>query len=218
MTAAAATPTNGAGLEQRAGGNEAGCDDDSSSGASFRERSLREIDICSALAQLFPMLHHPQPGAAPSPLPSLASLDLSHNELSDVPGLAALPSLTSLDLSRNWLRALPPECARLPSLQSLSAARNFLRPTADALLLGDPGLASLPDLASLDLRYNRKCDRQQLLDLLAKARSLYGPGALPALLHFPSLHALPSLRALSLHPLLLHSAHELRRGPWQASL
>ncbi len=40
----------------------------------------------------------------PSGWASLASLDLSHNELCQLPGIESLVSLTELDLCRNWFR------------------------------------------------------------------------------------------------------------------
>ena len=84
----------------------------------------------------------------PSPCPGnersshITSLDLSHNELAAIDGLAALTSLASLDVSRNWLRSLPKDLSQLPGLVALNASRNFLRPNAEFLLL-------LPSLTAL---------------------------------------------------------------------
>ena len=44
---------------------------------------------------------------------SLVWLDLSRNELSELPSLDELQSLTTLDLSRNWFRDMPAEVADL---------------------------------------------------------------------------------------------------------
>ena len=94
------------------------------------------------------------------------SLDLSHNELSELPGLESLASLQELNLCRNLFRALPPSLRQLPQLQKLNASRNQLRPSAEflVLLLQSPGL---PALQELDISFNTKCYTQDLADLLA---------------------------------------------------
>ena len=106
------------------------------------------------------------------PLTSMVSLDLSHNELTDVPDLRALgATLTALDLSRNWFKEIPTQqILQLTRLVRLNASRNFLRPSTVR-----PALALLKQLGTLghvDLRFNRKCDRQDLLD---EARAALGP-------------------------------------------
>lgn len=95
------------------------------------------------------------------------SLDLSHNELSELPGLESLASLQELNLCRNLFRALPPSLRQLPQLQKLNASRNQLRPSAEflVLLLQAPGLPALQDL---DISFNQKCYTQDLADLLAR--------------------------------------------------
>lgn len=97
---------------------------------------------------------------------SLTSLDLSHNELFELPGLESLVSLTELDLCHNWFRDLPSMLRQLPNLAKLNASRNHLRPNAEflVLLLQPPGLPSLQDL---DITFNQKCCTQDLADLLA---------------------------------------------------
>ncbi len=55
-----------------------------------------------------------------SDLTGLTGLDLSHNELTAVPGwVCKLPSLVSLDLSHNQLTELPPAFASLSALTTL---------------------------------------------------------------------------------------------------
>jgi len=96
---------------------------------------------------------------------SIRSLDLSHNELFELPGLERLVSLTELDLCRNRFRALPSSLQQLPGLARLNASRNDLRPSLEFLqmLLQPPGLRSLQEL---DITFNKKCYTQDLADLL----------------------------------------------------
>ena len=103
---------------------------------SLREQtpSLRQFSLA--------LLPPPSPCPASERSSHITSLDLSHNELAEINGLAALPSLASLDVSRNWLRSLPKDLNQLPGLVALNASRNFLRPNAEFLLL-------LPSLTAL---------------------------------------------------------------------
>lgn len=96
---------------------------------------------------------------------SIRSLDLSHNELSSLPGLEKLVSLTELDLCRNHFQVLPSALPHLPNLAKLNVSRNDLRPSLEFLqmLLQPPGL---PSLEELDITLNRKCYTQDLEDLL----------------------------------------------------
>ena len=118
-----------------------------------------------------PLLHHRGlRSLAPctfAPLASLTRLDLSHNELSELSGLASLAQLAHLDLSRNWFKRLPPELVHLKGLEELNASRNFLRPNPTSLAL--PSLQQLERLRHLDLRFNRKCDRQGVVDMVTAA-------------------------------------------------
>ena len=102
----------------------------------------------------------------PSAWGSVTSLDLSHNKLTELPGLERLAGLTALDLCRNEFRALPPALRALPRLATLNASRNHLRPNAAflVLLLQPPGLPALQDL---DLTFNKKVFKQDLKDTLA---------------------------------------------------
>lgn len=58
--------------------------------------------------------------------PGLASLDLSANRLSQLPGGRYLEGLTRLDLGHNLFEQLPPAVAAATSLRSLSVAHNSL--------------------------------------------------------------------------------------------
>ena len=99
-----------------------------------------------------------------SQLAAVASLDLSQNELYELPGLEHLTGLEELNINRNWFRDLPPALSQLPALSRLNAGRNFLRPNAQFIeLLLDPPLAVL---AELDLRFNKKLYTQKLADQL----------------------------------------------------
>mmetsp|Transcript_109387 Transcript_109387/g.172421 ORF Transcript_109387/g.172421 Transcript_109387/m.172421 type:complete len:482 (+) Transcript_109387:80-1525(+) len=96
----------------------------------------------------------------------LTSLDLSHNRLSELPGVENLTSLIDLNLCRNSFRDLPFALRHLPRLSKLNASRNSLRPSTDFLILflQAPGL---PALSDLDITFNKKCFTQDLADLLA---------------------------------------------------
>ena len=109
--------------------------------ARFRDRNLRALPP-SALARDLPPLR-------------LTTLDLSRNELSELPGLAALaPTLRVLSLERNWFSRVPEEVGALKLLVELNLSRNFLRPSDEALALD--ALRELRRLRVLDLRWNRK--------------------------------------------------------------
>jgi hypothetical protein len=98
---------------------------------------------------------------------SIVELDLSHNNLFEIPGLSQLKNLVSLDIRRNEFRSLPQSLTQLPFLAKLNASRNLLRPTADFLvLLTKP---PLPHLETLDLTFNKKIFTQHILDLLTSS-------------------------------------------------
>jgi hypothetical protein len=97
---------------------------------------------------------------APPPLlylASLTTLDVSNNEMRDLPGLSSLPNLTRLSIQRNWFADLPSEIDGLPNLVHLDASRNFLRPNAVSLRYDS--LCRLMRLEVLDLSYNQKIRR-----------------------------------------------------------
>ncbi|OEU09034.1 hypothetical protein FRACYDRAFT_249379 [Fragilariopsis cylindrus CCMP1102] len=98
---------------------------------------------------------------------SVLELDVSHNCLSELPGLDALKNLVSLNIRRNEFRILPSSLVQLLKLSRLNASRNQLRPSADLLvLLTQP---PLPSLELLDLTFNKKLFTQSMLDLLTTA-------------------------------------------------
>jgi hypothetical protein len=127
---------------------EAANDESSHTIVSFHGRGLREIssDVLCPL--------------------SMTSLDLSHNELMEVPGLGALKLLTELNLCRNWFNELPLGLSELSRLVSLDASRNFLRANDQSLQMNE--LINLPELRVLDLRFNRKLDKQRIVDDLTQ--------------------------------------------------
>jgi hypothetical protein len=94
----------------------------------------------------------------------ITSLDVSNNELMDLPGLSSMPNLHTLNLERNWFNTLPLEIGKLTQLKTLLAPRNFLRPNASSLLF--PELKLLKDLKILDLLYNQKLGRPHHRDLI----------------------------------------------------
>ena len=82
---------------------------------------------------------------------SLTTLDLSRNELKELPSaIGSLSLLTTLNVSRNFIKKLPPELGQLKHLETLDASSNDLRPKALSL----EALAALPLLRHLDLRFN----------------------------------------------------------------
>ena len=135
--------------------------DDDVLDARFRDRNLRALPA-SALALDLPPLR-------------VTALDLSRNELSELPGLAALaPTLRVLNLERNWFSRVPEEVGALRALVELNLSRNFLRPGDDALALD--ALRALPCLRVLDLRWNRKVRTAETLRRLT-ARLAEGDAA-----------------------------------------
>ena len=101
------------------------------------------------------------------PPSSIVQLDLSHNSLSEIPGLSQFKNLVSLDIRRNEFRSLPQSLNQLPLLTNLNASRNHLRPSADFMvLLTKP---PLPSLQTLDLTFNKKIFTKNIHDLLTAA-------------------------------------------------
>ena len=129
---------------------------DDGASASLRKRNLKVFSL-----GMFPV-----PSASPLLLSKLILLDLSNNELMDLPGLVQMPNLETLNLERNWFNTLPKEIGKLTKLKTLIAARNFLRPN-DASLLFD-SLRQLKDLRLFDLLYNQKCGRPHHRELIQK--------------------------------------------------
>ena len=95
-------------------------------------------------------------------LASLLSLDLSRNELWDLPDdINGLVNLQTLDLSRNWFRCLPKSISHLSrTLRSLYASHNMLRPSRASLQMDL--WKEFTHLTLLDISCNQKCGRQSL--------------------------------------------------------
>ncbi len=127
--------------------------------ASLRKRGLKEI---------FRITDSILPFDSTIVFENLLTLDVSHNELTDLPGLSALKNLRALDLNRNWFNTLPSEIGALAQLETLVAARNFLKPNHQSLRL-ETLKTNCPRLHTLDLRYNQKCCRPLHRDRLEEA-------------------------------------------------
>ena len=110
--------------------------------ASLRNFNLRDCDFSISLIET---QYHTQ----------LTTLDLSHNEIKDIPGLSNLINLQILNLERGWFNTLPTEIGSLKHLHTLIASRNFLRPNVKSLQIEQ--LKTLPLLTYIDLTYNQKC-------------------------------------------------------------
>ncbi|KDO21486.1 hypothetical protein SPRG_12529 [Saprolegnia parasitica CBS 223.65] len=147
---------------------------------------------------------------AKTQLPSLSSVDLSHNSIQFLPtkGLTRLRSvLTTLRLSHNALEALEPLVCTCHRLTELSLSHNALSTLPDEV-------AGLKALEILDVSYNQLQALPETVTNLAKLKSLRA--------NHNQLHALPKLVGrLTLleyldvsHNALTHlpsTVHELRR-------
>ena len=97
---------------------------------------------------------------------NITHLDVSNNELMDLPGLSCLSQLIELSIERNWFNTLPLETGKLFKLRKINASRNFLKPNAASLRLEQ--LKLLPNLNEIDLQYNKKCCRADHRDNIQK--------------------------------------------------
>jgi len=112
----------------------------------------------------------------------ITNLDLSRNELWDLPSLESIPNVEHLNLSRNWFAKLPQSIGDLTKLKTLIASHNMLRSSRASLLIDQPGeidgnesnlcesstksiLQSL-ELVEIDLRFNQNCGHQKLKDVI----------------------------------------------------
>ena len=91
----------------------------------------------------------------PSTYTNITTLDVSHNELSDLPGIASLCNLEVLCIKRNWFNTLPTDIGKLHKLKKIDASRNFMKPNIDSLRLNE--LKNLSQLEVLDVTLNQKC-------------------------------------------------------------
>eukprot|EP00750_Incisomonas_marina_P003515 INCI13170.1.p1 GENE.INCI13170.1~~INCI13170.1.p1 ORF type:complete len:685 (+),score=101.37 INCI13170.1:37-2055(+) len=133
---------------------------------SLRSRGLRELKLSSLPLQHF--------ATSTVPVTGLVSLDLSRNELWDLPRLHSLACLRSLNLSRNWFASLPQSLSDLPNLEELRVCHNMLRPSDNSLRLSSL-MSWCPSLKLLDLRFNQKLGRKSLAD---RVQAAVGPSVL----------------------------------------
>jgi hypothetical protein len=134
----------------------------------------KEVTTCASLRKLGLKEFHtnllfkePSTSTMSSFMTSLLSLDVSNNELCDLPGLKLLTSLTRLSIQRNWFANLPNEIGQLTQLQYIDASRNFLRPNEISLQIDQ--LRQLTNLQVLELSYNRKIRRPDHRDMIRRA-------------------------------------------------
>eukprot|EP00801_Mesodinium_rubrum_P003954 Mrub_03955.p1 GENE.Mrub_03955~~Mrub_03955.p1 ORF type:complete len:425 (+),score=36.29 Mrub_03955:54-1277(+) len=85
----------------------------------------------------------------------ILNLDLSRNELWDIPNLESLINLEKFDLSRNYFQEIPENISKLNSLQKLKMTHNLLQGSN----LNVIHLKTLKNFKTLDIRYNRYCDK-----------------------------------------------------------
>jgi hypothetical protein len=90
-------------------------------------------------------------------LANIRHLDVSRNELWQLPGLDALTSLETLEMSRNWFVEFPEHIGTLSRLSQINARHNMLRSSDDALRVC--ALRRLAGLRRLDIQFNQRCDR-----------------------------------------------------------
>jgi hypothetical protein len=86
-------------------------------------------------------------------LSMLTDLDLSRNEIWDLPSYDAMdtiPNLQKLNLSRNWFSELPISIGKLYKLQYLNVSHNMLRSSKAALLLLPPALSTTVTMTTDD--------------------------------------------------------------------
>ena len=149
--------------------------------------SLRHLNLKEFSLQLL-VTHHHNHNLNLSSSPSSSStlnyiniteLDVSNNELSQLPGLSTLSSLQTLNLSRNWFNALPADIGKLTLLKEINASRNFLKPNSDSLLFDQ--IKTLEHLEVLDVSLNQKCrtvdHRTFIKKSIARPATTYGGGA-----------------------------------------
>jgi hypothetical protein len=134
--------------------------------ASLRRFKLRsfsldliELPVSSSTSSI-----PPQIDATQLFLTQLTSIDLSYNEIMEVPGLSAMNNLQHLNLERGWFNTIPNDIGSLEHLITLNVSRNFLRPNANSLQINQ--LKSLTKLKVFDLQYNQKCGTRQHYDYI----------------------------------------------------
>ena len=97
------------------------------------------------------------------PISSLLSLDLSRNELCELPkNLKQLSSLTSLNVARNWFTDIPIGIQELTSLKTLDMTHNMLQ--ASNLVTSIHHFKNLKNLQIIDIQFNSNCSKQLQYD------------------------------------------------------
>jgi hypothetical protein len=86
---------------------------------------------------------------------NITHLDVSNNELMELPGLANLYQLLELSIERNWFNTLPVDIGKLTKLRKIDASRNFLKPNTASLRFEQ--LKLLTELNEVNLSFNKKC-------------------------------------------------------------
>lgn len=138
---------------------------------------------------------------------SLLSLDLSHNNIRDLPArIGCLSSITYLNVSRNWLREFPVQIGNLSCLMKLDAHANELRPRTL------PALAPLYKLVSLDLRFNNKIGESSATLLAASMPHVKTIQISLKVAHDQKLHAADRDATLLRSQLQPHCTPTLRRS------
>ena len=126
--------------------------------ASLRRYNLRSFSL-SLIAPPPPTTSSLSSIPLPTFYSQITTLDLSNNEIMDIPGLSKLINLQHLNLERGWFNTLPSTIGSLHQLETLNASRNFLRPNLNSLQLSH--LQSLSKLHTFDITYNQKCGTVQ---------------------------------------------------------
>mmetsp|Transcript_11674 Transcript_11674/g.17634 ORF Transcript_11674/g.17634 Transcript_11674/m.17634 type:complete len:540 (+) Transcript_11674:104-1723(+) len=129
--------------------------------------SLRHLNLKEFSLDLLCKHHNPSPSISLTSLyTSITMLDVSNNELSQLPGLSSLCNLKKLCLRRNWFNALPTDIGKLSELRVIDASRNFLKPNEDSLHFQE--LKKLEHLEVLDVSLNQKCRTAEHRELIQK--------------------------------------------------
>ena len=129
--------------------------------------SLRHLNLKEFSLDLLCKHHNPSPSISLTSLyKSITMLDVSNNELSQLPGLSSLCNLEKLCLRRNWFNALPTDIGKLSELRVIDASRNFLKPNEDSLHFQE--LKKLEHLEVLDVSLNQKCRTAEHRELIQK--------------------------------------------------
>jgi Leucine-rich repeat (LRR) protein len=88
---------------------------DDGASASLRRRNLKVFTLEMFLV----------PSASPLFLSKLIMLDLSNNELMDLPGLGKMPNIETLNLERNWFNTLPKRDWTADEIKNTQCSQKF---------------------------------------------------------------------------------------------